>query len=471
VLAHGRAACLWRKGLLGSDLSCDACSGVYEPGLDPIELEVFAPDAAPAAARRSVAEGIAARASEAAHALGPVAAGDHARGELDRARLELDQDATHRDGGLARQLQLLAWSAEGDYADLGSAGPDVSGPLLAGISSTLGTRGAVPALEGHEAAQLAERELLDAGVMLRVIGAPLGSAPSEPSGDPYFASIHRRQIEVAADAALRAAAGWLATDACAVENTLLALGRSGAQGARCGAAPCPGFEAAAVQRAAADTATCPSLFTSAERESLALLARVAGREPAALQPLFEDECKANGHLASALALARSFRDRARSAYDRGLAAASPSERSLRQANLAGVSAAVAARLAHPELDLRFQIANTSKADFVALPVRLFENKVFTGQERRVDLATSSATILQGSAAAGRPFFLRVDAASVQPNARRDVVFVIDPDNTLGQVSDAGTFSGFAYYLFDPANPICPAPAKVHNPLARGVVSP
>ena len=110
-----------------------------------------------------------------------------------------------------------------------------------------------------------------------------------------------------------------------------------------------------------------------------------------------------------------------------------------------------------------QFQNTTILDTTDLVLRLYERGARTGQETRVSLLSGQRATVKGSAAREEPFFLEVASAALEANETRDVVVVIDPENTLGRTSPEGTFSGFTYYLFDPADPVCPPERSLRLP--------
>ncbi len=462
VLATGRAACLWRTGFLGSDLSCEACEGVYVPSFDEIELEVYLPDAVAVGARGRVAELVAARVDEPVRRLGEARVVARARSELDGASLGLARSAGDRDAGLARQLGLLRSLATGEYVDLGATGPDVTGPSLSSLLSTLLGSG-VPALEGFEAARRAELAMLASGVMVRVVGMGQRLVADAPEGDSHLGRTLRRQLEVAAEGALFAAGGVLAADVCARDNALLSTTRSAFQSDACGGAPCATFEAFLATQVAAAAGPCPAAFSEAERAALDAYHRLTVRDAAALEPIAQDDCTANASLGAALALSRQLGARARSAYDAGLAAADATERGQRESNAAAALGAISALQASPTLGLGVELANKSPNPLPELLARLYVAGVPTGQERRVSLAPGERSFSLGNAERNEPFFLRIESAQTPPNQPRAAVIVFDPENALGRTRRGPKLSGFSFYLFDPADPVCPPAQPLRLP--------
>lgn len=471
ALASGRAACLWRTGFFGAELACETCAGVYVPSLDAIELELYLPASVAPAARARVAELVASRIDDPVRRLGEARVVARALSELEAARLEVSRGPGDRDHGLARQLGLLRSLLTGDYVDLEGAGPDLSGPPLDFVLTSLQTAGAVPALEGFEAARRAELEMLASELLVRVVGMGADLVADAPESDSHLSHVLRRQLETAAEGALSAGAGLLAVDVCTRDNALLAVSRSDFRDDGCNGAPCATFEAFVATRIAAAATICPSTFLETTRAAFDAYRRLSERESAALVTIAGDDCTANGSLAAALALARQLATRTRAAYDAGLGATNPAERAQRESNAAAALDAIGERTARPSLDLGIELSNKSPNVLPELVARLYVDDVSTGQERRVTLAPGERSFSLGSALRNEPFFLRIDAAQTPTNEPRSAVLVFDPDNALGRTRAGPKFSGLSFYRFDPGNPICPPAAPLRLPPSLEVSAP
>lgn len=450
ALVHGPAACLLRRDASGADVACNACRGVHAPGYGVVDVALLVPDAVGAEARATLAARLraAAAADPRVAAVRTVVA---SRSAFEGATAPPRAD----DQALAQRLRALLWALAGEYLE------GLAGTPLATVAERARSAG-IPRADGHEAARLAEQSLLGTGVLLRFPGQARGAVPAEPERDSFENRLLRDQLVGAADAAALAALGRFAADACAAP--LWTVTRDAYATSACGGAGCRTLGAFAAARAGAVRGSCPSLVDDALAAALVDHALVSTGDASVLGALFADECRANEHLGQALLRVRALAEQSAGDWQAALAGEPPAERERREAALAELDAARAARLAGYTVDWKLRLAYGGAEPLSGVVLRMLEDGAPTGQERVLDVPPRTALVVEGDAAAGRPFFVRRDVAASAPNEIHQVVFELDPHGSLTQETEGARFASFDYYVLDPAAPICPARRPLLEPL-------
>ncbi len=471
LLAVGKAACLWHRDAAGNDDSCQACQGLYEPGIDPVRIAVLYDAAVAMPDRQAVSARFDAAASARRDRIP-----DLAFTAVDRSSFESGivaggaffplSDERYGDGGLALRLRHLQWALEGEYVDLG-AGMDVGGPALGTVVDRMRVSG-LPALEAFEAATRAEWQMLASRMMLRIVGSNRGIVADDPTRDSYENRILREQIESAGSALATANFGRLLVDACASTKGFAYITRSDYRTRACHGLACRTFEDYVASRLSSASGQCPGVIDAPALERLGSAAAIARGDPATLAGLLADECSVNEFLGGALLDVRELKAGTQAAYAaglQGLTTNDPVEKARRQSAMAGVESANAGLLSETIQDLKLRLVNTGTSPLTGVVLRMFENGAFNGQERDLTIPADTALVIDGHAATSMPFHLRHPIAGSRVNEIVHVAFRVDPDGVYGTTTAGRKVAGLDYYVFDPANPVCPRPGPVIDPVA------
>lgn len=458
MVSTGPGACLWKRDAQGNDVACATCEGRYAPVFDTQRILVLFPDAVSTGVREQLLDRLRTSA----------ALPQHDRSELafsssDRAAFESGQRAAA--DGLAGQMQLLEWLLQGEYVDLGGSGPGVTGASLDDALDALSNAG-IPRLEGYEYSLVAERELLDTDLLVRIVAMHEGTVPVLPQLDPHFGRLLRNQLETAAATALRTAFGRLVTDDCALQADLVLTDRAAFAASACAGGPCTSFTAYSMARATSAAQQCPGLFSGTELDDLSGLAAIAARDVDTLIGTFTDECAANRLLAAALRFIRDGQSALQPGYStlmQALADGNPDEHGIRQANADAARTRIGNTLAAPAVNLKLAIVNTGSNESTGVTVTLYDNGSPTGQQVSLDTEGGFVEPVTGDHENNQPFFVRIDPAVVDPNEVRSAAVLLQTPGVENAASDAETFGTLQYYLFDPDEPVCPNPTRVERP--------
>ena len=205
----GPGACLWRRDTEGNDLACEICEGRYAPIFDSQKILVLLPDAITDNTRDQLLERLRQVASAPQNDLTELLfVADN--------RTAFESGLRPPESGLASQMLLLEWLLQAEYVDLGSNGPSVNGASLDAALAALWDT-SIPRLDGYEYSLQAENELLDTGLLVRIIAMNIGMTATLPQIDPYLGRLLRNQLNIAANTALRTAFATLVADECASE--------------------------------------------------------------------------------------------------------------------------------------------------------------------------------------------------------------------------------------------------------------
>jgi len=454
----GPGACLWKRDTEGNDLACEVCEGRYAPIFDSQKILVLLPDTVTDNTRDQLLERLRQMS----------AAPQHDLTELlfvadDRTTFESGQRSP--EAGLASQMLLLEWLLQAEYVDLGGNGPGVNGASLDAALASLWNTG-IPRLDGYEYSLQAENELLDTGLLVRIIAMNTGMTATLPQIDPYLGRLLRNQLNIAANTALRTAFSTLVADKCASEADLGTVSRQEFSSSACNGGPCASFAAYSLARATTARSQCPGLLTTAQIDALSQLVRIVARDVSALGEAINNECAANTLHASSLNFIREQQGALRPDYEslmQELAINKSAEHAQRQTNANAALARIASLENRPAVNLRFTLVNTGTAEKTDASIVMYVNGSPNGQQLDLSPAGETVQVFIGDYITDSPFYIEIDPATTDPNNVRNASFVLQTPNVENAAVEDDTFGSLQYYLFDLAEPICPNPTPVERP--------